>query len=126
MASIHNRKLIAALAKQLKAKDSQTEEPKEAYLYSIVSLQVWLSLIAFDLFIRSITTKKQKQVDEELYYLYTAVFRQSLKSKFIPEVLIIRWGLIWNDSKDAFSGIFINVYEDIWMAPPEFSIAIHI
>jgi hypothetical protein len=40
MASIHNRKLIAALAKELKAKDSQTEEPKEAYLYSVVSLQV--------------------------------------------------------------------------------------
>jgi hypothetical protein len=35
--------------------------------------------------------KEQKQVDEELYYLHTAVFRESLKSRFIPEVLIIRW-----------------------------------
>jgi hypothetical protein len=40
MASIYNRKLIAALAKELKAKDSEIEELKEAYLYSIVSLQV--------------------------------------------------------------------------------------
>ena len=68
MASIHNRKLIAALAKELKAKDFQIEELKEAYLYSVVSLQVWLSLIAFDLFIRSITMKEQEQADEELYY----------------------------------------------------------
>ena len=40
MASIHNRKLIAALAKEMKAKDFQIEELKEAYLYSIASLQV--------------------------------------------------------------------------------------
>jgi|GEM_PF-6757521 len=40
MASIHNRKLIAALAKELKAKDPEIEELKDAYLYSIVSLQV--------------------------------------------------------------------------------------
>jgi hypothetical protein len=40
MASIHNRKLIAALTKEFKAKDSQIEELKEAYLYSVVSLQV--------------------------------------------------------------------------------------
>ena len=38
MASIHNRKLIAALAKEFKAK--KIEELKEAYLYSVVSLQV--------------------------------------------------------------------------------------
>jgi hypothetical protein len=40
MASIHNRKLIAALANELKAKNSLIEELKEAYLYSVVSLQV--------------------------------------------------------------------------------------
>ena len=40
MTSIHNRKLIAAVAKELKAKDSEIEEHKEAYLYSMVSLQV--------------------------------------------------------------------------------------
>ena len=64
MASIHNRKLIAALAKELKAKDSEIEELKEAYLYSIVSLQVWLSLIDFHLFIGSITMKEQEQAGE--------------------------------------------------------------
>jgi hypothetical protein len=40
MVSIHNRKVIAALAKELKATDSKIEELKEAYLYFIVSLQV--------------------------------------------------------------------------------------
>jgi hypothetical protein len=35
--------------------------------------------------------KEQEQADEELYYPHTAVFRESLKSRFIPEVLIIRW-----------------------------------
>jgi hypothetical protein len=39
MGSIDNRKLIAALANELKAKDSQIEELKEAYLYSVVSLK---------------------------------------------------------------------------------------
>jgi len=47
MASIHNRKLIAALAKELKAKDFQIEELKEAYLYSVVSLQVMFTLAGF-------------------------------------------------------------------------------
>jgi hypothetical protein len=56
MASIHNRKLIAALAKELKQKDSEIQELKE----SITSLENKLSDLA-------IKTKhsKDKEEDEE-------------------------------------------------------------
>ena len=57
MASIHNRKLIAALAKELKAKDSQIEELKQ----NITSLEDKLSDLFAKMKYREEQKEKQKQ-----------------------------------------------------------------
>jgi hypothetical protein len=57
MASIHNRKLIAALAKELKAKDSQIEELKQ----NITSLEDKLSDLSAKMKHRDEQKEKQKQ-----------------------------------------------------------------
>jgi hypothetical protein len=57
MASIHNRKLIAALAKELKAKDSQIEELKQ----NITSLEDKLSDLFAKMKHRDEQKEKQKQ-----------------------------------------------------------------
>ena len=57
MASIHNRKLIAALAKELKAKDSQIEELKQ----NITSLEDKLSDLSAKMKHREEQKEKQKQ-----------------------------------------------------------------
>lgn len=57
MASIHNRKLIAALAKELKAKDSQIEELKQ----NITSLEDKLSDLSPKMKYREEQKEKQKQ-----------------------------------------------------------------
>ena len=57
MASIHNRKLIAALAKELKAKDSQIEELKQ----NITSLEDKLSDLSAKMKHREEHKEKQKQ-----------------------------------------------------------------
>ncbi len=57
MASIHNRKLIASLAKQLKAKDSQIEELKQ----NITSLEDKLSDLFAKMKYREEQKEKQKQ-----------------------------------------------------------------
>src|SRR6476646_9832985 len=57
MASIHNRKLIAALAKELKAKDSQIEELKQ----NITSFEDKLSDLSAKMKHRDEQKEKQKQ-----------------------------------------------------------------
>ena len=57
MASIHNRKLIAALAKELKAKDSQIEELKQ----NITSLEDKLNDLSAKMKHRDEQKEKQKQ-----------------------------------------------------------------
>lgn len=57
MASIHNRKLIASLAKELKAKDSQIEELKQ----NITSLEDKLSDLSPKMKYREEQKEKQKQ-----------------------------------------------------------------
>jgi len=57
MASIHNRKLIASLAKELKAKDSQIEELKQ----NITSLEDKLSNLFAKMKYREEQKEKQKQ-----------------------------------------------------------------
>ena len=57
MASIHNRKLIAALAKELKAKDSQIEELKQ----NITSFEDKLSDLSAKMKHREEHKEKQKQ-----------------------------------------------------------------
>ncbi|MGB8035190.1 MAG: hypothetical protein WCF03_15365 [Nitrososphaeraceae archaeon] len=57
MASIHNRKLIAALAKDLKQKDSQIEELKQ----NITSLEDKLSNLSAKMKHREEHKEKQKQ-----------------------------------------------------------------
>lgn len=57
MASIHNRKLIASLAKELKAKDSQIEELKQ----NITSLEDKLSDLSAKMKYREEQKEKQKQ-----------------------------------------------------------------
>jgi hypothetical protein len=57
MASIHNRKLIASLAKELKAKDSQIEELKQ----NITSLEDKLSDLSAKMKHRDEQKEKQKQ-----------------------------------------------------------------
>jgi hypothetical protein len=57
MASIHNRKLIASLAKELKAKDSQIEELKQ----NITSLEDKLSDLFAKMKYREEQKEKQKQ-----------------------------------------------------------------
>ena len=57
MASIHNRKLIAALAKELKAKDSQIEELKQ----NITSLEDKLNDLSAKMKHREEQKEKQKQ-----------------------------------------------------------------
>jgi hypothetical protein len=57
MASIHNRKLIAALAKELKAKDSQIEQLKQNF----TSLENKLSDLSAKMEYRKEQKEKQKQ-----------------------------------------------------------------
>ena len=57
MASIHNRKLIASLAKELKAKDSQIEELKQ----NITSLEDKLTDLSAKMKHREEQKEKQKQ-----------------------------------------------------------------
>lgn len=61
MASIHNRKLIAALAKDLKQKDSQIEELKQ----NITSLEDKLSDLSAKMKHREEQNEKQKQKQKQ-------------------------------------------------------------